>query len=56
MELRFHFGPGYRVYFAREAGRIIVLLTGGDKDSQEKDIRTSIQYLENFRRRNNETL
>jgi putative addiction module killer protein len=37
-ELRLHFGPGYRVYF-RQRGDAIVLLYGGDKDSQEQDIR-----------------
>lgn len=37
-ELRFHFGPGYRVYFTARDGRIIILLAGGDKDSQSRDI------------------
>ncbi len=38
-ELRIHFGPGYRVYFAKEERRIILLLCGGDKSSQAKDIK-----------------
>ncbi len=37
-ELRMHTGPGYRVYFTRRGGTIIVLLCGGDKDSQSRDV------------------
>ncbi len=37
-ELRIDHGPGYRVYFARRDGRIVVLLVGGDKASQWRDI------------------
>jgi putative addiction module killer protein len=37
-ELRVHHGPGYRVYFVRRGERIILLLCGGDKDSQTRDI------------------
>ena len=44
MELRIFFGPGYRVYFGEEAGNIIVLLCGGDKGSQARDIKTARQY------------
>jgi putative addiction module killer protein len=36
--LRIHYGPGYRVYFVRRGERIIVLLGGGDKSTQHKDI------------------
>jgi len=38
LELRLHFGPGYRVYFGRDGERIIVLLAGGTKRRQEQDI------------------
>lgn len=38
-ELRIHHGPGYRVYFTRVGDRIVVLLCGGDKGSQQRDIR-----------------
>ena len=37
-ELRIDFGPGYRVYFTRRGRTIVVLLLGGDKDSQQADI------------------
>lgn len=37
-ELRIDYGPGYRVYFLREGGRVVVLLCGGDKSSQGRDI------------------
>ena len=37
-ELRVHFGPGYRVCFTRKAGLVVLLLCGGDKSSQSKDI------------------
>ncbi|AJW93656.1 hypothetical protein BM43_7590 (plasmid) [Burkholderia gladioli] len=37
-ELRVHTGPGYRVYFAQRGSTIIVLLCGGDKSTQQRDI------------------
>ncbi len=37
-ELKFAFGPGYRVYFTERNGEIIILLAGGDKSTQSKDI------------------
>jgi putative addiction module killer protein len=37
-ELRIHYGPGYRIYFQRRGATIIVLLCGGDKSTQSKDI------------------
>ena len=37
-ELRIHFGPGYRVYFKNTGKEIIVLLCGGNKSTQERDI------------------
>ena len=40
-ELRIHHGPGYRVYFQRRGTTLIVLLCGGDKGTQAKDIKTA---------------
>jgi putative addiction module killer protein len=37
-ELRIHVGPGYRVYFTRVGQRVVILLCGGDKGSQKRDI------------------
>ena len=50
-ELRLHFGPGYRVYFARDGDAIVILLSGGDKSSQCKDIRRAHSFWEDYRRR-----
>lgn len=38
MELRLHFGPGYRVYYVERGGALVILLAGGDKSSQADDI------------------
>jgi len=37
-EIRIHYGPGYRVYFTRRGRTLVILLCGGDKNSQRKDI------------------
>jgi putative addiction module killer protein len=42
-EMRIHFGPGYRVYFMRRAKTVYVLLAGGDKRSQKRDIAAAIE-------------
>lgn len=41
-EMRIHFGPGYRIYYAREGRVIYLLLNGGDKSTQKQDIKTAI--------------
>jgi len=42
-ELRIHYGPGYRVYFYQHGNEFILLLCGGDKNSQQKNIDTALQ-------------
>ncbi len=53
-ELRFFIGPGYRVYFGKVDNRIVLLLCGGDKRSQRKDIKLAQglwrQYLSERKR------
>jgi putative addiction module killer protein len=41
-ETRLHFGPGYRLYFCRKGDEVVLLLAGGDKSSQNSDIRQAI--------------
>lgn len=40
-ELRINYGPGYRVYYGLDGDRVVVLLAGGHKDSQDADIKTA---------------
>ena len=42
-ELRIDYGPGYRVYFKKQGRKLIVLLAGGDKGTQAKDIKTALR-------------
>ena len=48
-ELRVDYGPGYRVYFGQKGQTLVVLLCGGDKRSQERDIRLAKQYWQEFK-------
>lgn len=41
-EMRIHFGPGYRVYFIERQYELVILLAGGDKSTQTKDIKTAL--------------
>ena len=45
-ELRFSFGPGYRIYYTIKNGQVVLLLAGGDKSSQNKDINRACAILE----------
>lgn len=47
-ELKIDFGPGYRVYYTERRGELIVLLAGGDKSTQQRDIRTAIALAKNL--------
>ena len=51
MEMRVDWGPGYRIYFARLGPVIVLLLCGGDKRTQQKDIRRAKAYFEDFKAR-----
>lgn len=42
-ELRIDYGPGYRVYFRRRGRQLILLLAGGDKSTQSRDIKTALR-------------
>ena len=42
-ELRIDYGPGYRVYFVQRGQTLVVLLAGGDKHTQDRDIKTALE-------------
>lgn len=50
-KMKLYLGPGYRVYHLRDGEQIIVLLCGGDKGSQTRDIQKAIRYAEDYWRR-----
>jgi len=50
-EYKIDWGPGYRVYLARDGKMIIVLLGGGTKKRQQKDIDRAVKLLESYKRR-----
>ncbi|WLG95259.1 type II toxin-antitoxin system RelE/ParE family toxin [Pseudomonas sp. FP198] len=45
-EMRIHSGPGYRVYFARRDSVLYLLLAGGDKSTQKRDIKRAVQIAQ----------
>ncbi len=47
-ELRITYGPGYRVYYKRRGQKVVVLLAGGDKSTQAKDIKTALRLAQNL--------
>lgn len=52
-ELRIDWGPGYRVYFGQIEQAIVLILCGGDKSTQDRDIRKAIEYWTEYRSREN---
>jgi putative addiction module killer protein len=51
LECRLDFGPGYRVYFGRDGDALVILLTGGTKRRQQRDIEAAVEHWADYRRR-----
>jgi putative addiction module killer protein len=51
LELRINWGPGYRIYFSRVGRVIVLLLCGGDKKTQQRDIERAKAYFEDYKAR-----
>jgi len=54
MELRIHAGKGVRVYFGRIGKRVVLILAGGDKSTQRRDIERAKEYWQDYRRRHDD--
>jgi len=54
-ELRIDFGPGYRVYFGRDGATLIILLAGGTKKRQQRDIEAAQERWSDYKRRKRKT-
>jgi putative addiction module killer protein len=50
-ELRIDFGPGYRVYFGKDGDRLVILLGGGTKKRQQRDIEEALANWQDYKRR-----
>ncbi len=48
-EFKINYGPGYRIYFGNTSTRVILLLCGGDKSTQQKDIQIAHYYWQHFK-------
>ena len=47
-ELRIDYGPGYRVYYKQHGRSVVILLSGGDKSTQDRDIKTALRMAKNL--------
>lgn len=47
-ELRLAFGSGYRIYYGNEGNTVVLLLCGGDKSTQKKDIKKAVAYFKDY--------
>ena len=47
-KLRIDYGPGYRVYYKKQGRKVVILLAGGDKRTQAKDIKTALRLAKNL--------
>ncbi|MEK6749086.1 MAG: type II toxin-antitoxin system RelE/ParE family toxin [Pseudomonadota bacterium] len=47
-EMRIDYGPGYRVYFKKQGREVVILLAGGDKQSQADDIKNALRLARNL--------
>ena len=54
-DLRIDYGPGYRVYYAAVGKTCVLLLCGGDKRKQSRDIKRAVEYLRDYKRRMGKT-
>jgi putative addiction module killer protein len=48
-ELKLQFGPGYRIYYGEDGDVLVILLIGGDKKTQSKDIKKALSYWKNYK-------
>lgn len=53
-ELRLQCGPGYRIYFGKQGRYLVLLLCGGDKGSQDRDIKKASKYWQDYQSRGSE--
>jgi putative addiction module killer protein len=51
LEFHLDFGPGYRIYFTSQGRRVVILLVGGEKRGQDRDVQRAKEYLEDWKER-----
>lgn len=54
-EYKIDFGPGYRIYFGKDGDQLIILVGGGTKKQQQRDIEAAIIRWQDYKRRKDET-